>query len=240
MKGKQIYYNDVFYSNAYVKVAFRGTKNADLSNKSCILLISVGKKYHEAERLEETIQLINRSGFSSCMIAVNDTLQRHNFIDMSDEDAYDYALRLGDEWLTRNMKYIHKLKAKTTIVRWQESLQHPLYEAYYQKLLIAYRDNPVYKNAIDSTANAFINRQPNSENADIMFRKAIEYLLEECPIIMPLWALDQYDYIIYPKPMTSAMSTTRDLFVDENHQQFVNWLSLKIQLKVIENNANVM
>ncbi|CDG87389.1 hypothetical protein [Xenorhabdus bovienii] len=47
----------------------------DYRNKTALLLISVGKAYHEGFKLAATIDKINQSGFGRCIIVVADTLQ---------------------------------------------------------------------------------------------------------------------------------------------------------------------
>ncbi|WP_139216971.1 hypothetical protein [Xenorhabdus mauleonii] len=57
------------------------------------------------------------------------------------------------------------------------------------------------------------------------------YILAECPIRMSTWEDDGIDFIIYAKLMTALMSKTREVFVEESHNECANWLSLKFKSK---------
>lgn len=216
-----------------VKASFQNHNHDYIyQNKKCILLVSVGQPYHEAEKLLATIQLINRSEFSQCTIAIADTLQRHNFPDKSAEEAYRYSLLTGDEWLKRNDEAISQLKPAVEILRWDAVLKDPHYPSLKQQIEFSYQTNSIYRNAIEETIGLFLNRvKKRNEAVDLesLGNHCREYLLEECPIIMPLWAAQGYDFIIYPKPLTTAMAATRELFVTPYYADKTKWLSLKFK-----------
>ena len=76
-----------------IKCSFLSCEIADRKkfiNSSCILPVSVGKKFHEAEKFEATLQLINRT-FKHCSIMIDDTIQRYT-LSLSD-DSNDDVLR---------------------------------------------------------------------------------------------------------------------------------------------------
>jgi tRNA-dependent cyclodipeptide synthase len=216
-----------------VRVTFETTEPAlVVADKTCVLLVSVGQKYHEDGRLAGTIELINKSNFKSVVIAVADTLQRHNLPSMSSQEAYEYSLKTGDEWLIRNAVTINKLQTDTKILRWDTALNNKYYVDIKEKIEKEYANNPVYKNAVNTTILTFTDRmKKRDENIDfnLSFTNCLKYLIEECPIIMPLWAAQGYDFIIYPKPMTSAMSMTREIFVKNIYPNKAAWLSLKFK-----------
>ena len=90
----------------------------------CLLTISVGQETHECERFSSTLDLIGRS-FSSCTIALHDSLQRHTIAldEEGDADCFHMrALSLGDIWLQRNQRYIKALRIPVTIIRWDQWL----------------------------------------------------------------------------------------------------------------------
>ncbi|OGT35895.1 MAG: hypothetical protein A3F11_03865 [Gammaproteobacteria bacterium RIFCSPHIGHO2_12_FULL_37_14] len=220
-------------NNNNFEIKFDGNKKTiHTENKKCVLLISVGQKYHESARLSATIDLINKSNFSSCTISVADTLQRHNIQDKSPEKAYITSLQLGDEWLARNEKHINKLKSAVTILRWDETLNDTDYPLFKKKIENEYVGNKFYRDAVDSTINTFLDRLKKRSlhiDLEMVFANCLKYLLEECPIIMPLWASQGYDYIIYPKVMTTAMAATYELFVKPSYQDKANWLALNFK-----------
>jgi hypothetical protein len=219
-------------SSPYFTKAKFDNENAELKNKSCILLVSTGQKYHEGERLAATVDLINKSHFSSCVIAVADTLQRHNFHTMPTTIAYQHGLQTGDEWIARNADVINTLIPKTKILRWDTALQNIHYAGIKEKLDREYVENPAYRDAINDTIAIFTDRvkkRDTESNIDNITANCLTYLLEECPIIMPLWALEGYDFIIYPKPMTKAMAMTREIFVEQEYPNKAQWLALKFK-----------
>lgn len=203
---------------------FAGTK--------AILLVSVGQRYHEGDKLAATVDLINRSGISHVTVAVADTLQRTNFPDLSEEAAYDHALEQGDEWLSRNGEILGRLQPGHDILRWDEVLADGDYRGLRKLVEDEYHTNDEYRQAVDATIGKFLERlsaRDGSAELEKAFKNCLSYLIEECPIIMPLWASQGYDFVIYPQPMTSAMAKTREIFVHPEHPDKCVWLSLKFK-----------
>jgi tRNA-dependent cyclodipeptide synthase len=218
--------------NKKVKVSFRSDSDMALENKRCVLLVSVGQKYHNDEKLEATINLINKSKFSSCLIGLADTLQRHNYPEKDDSEAYEYAHSMGTQWLEKHKNILEKLEPETNVMRWDDALKCDEYKNLKLRLKSEYDNNESFKNAYHNTINNFLDRfkkrDPNISVKKI-FDSCLTYLIEECPIIMPLWASQGYDYVIYPKPMTEAMSMTYQTFVKSQYTGKGNWLSLKFK-----------
>lgn len=223
----------------FLKASFVSEKSLPTENKKCILLISVGQRYHEDDKLAATIDLINKSKFSSCLIAIADTLQRHNYLDKSLDEAYQTSLLMGDEWINRNINIINRLNPKVEILRWDDALQNEQYAFFKQKIEKEYQVNNSYQNAIHTTISSFTDRVKHRDpyaNIDLIFSNCLKYLIEECPIIMPLWASQGYDFVIYPKPMTKAMAMTHELFVKPIYHNKGDWLSLKFKKLAIAMN----
>ncbi|GAA5108657.1 tRNA-dependent cyclodipeptide synthase [Nocardia iowensis] len=200
--------------------------------RSTVLLVSVGADYHEGEKLAATIDLINRSNFGRCAIAVADTLQRHNLSGGTDIDRHARARIAGDEWITRNIGYLNQIDCPTNILRWDFALSHPRYGDLYDAVEQAYETDDRYRNAVDSTIDRFIERRLTREpdvDQDMVRKSCRAYLLEECPIIMPLWAHEGFDYVIYPQRISAAMGRTRELFVEPEHPDRVAWLPLRFK-----------
>lgn len=217
------------YTKAYFKKDY---DNLNTENKTCILLISVGQRYHEGEKLSSTISLINQSRFANCHIVVADTLQRHNA-----DSNYNLALESGSDWIERNMPIINQLQMKHKIIRWDECLSADGYDTYKHMVEKEYHQNSVYNDAVNNTISYFLERNkannPNF-NEEKEFDSCLTYLLEECPIIMPMWARDGYDFIIYPKQQTDAMNTTYKLFVEDKYPEKAKWLALRFKDKFLK------
>ncbi|MDR3478597.1 MAG: tRNA-dependent cyclodipeptide synthase [Gammaproteobacteria bacterium] len=201
----------------------------DTENKKAIFLISIGQSYHESKYLSATINLINKANFNSCTIALADVLQRHNYSLTHPQDvALQIAIENGHTWRDRNSNILNMLNTKNEIVSWDTWLKHPLYPSFRKEIDDTYYTNPCYKNAVNNTADIFLSRFSKREsNIKQNFDQSLclEYIKEECAIIMPLWAHLDYDFIIYPKPMTSAMENTHEIFLKEKPHQ-MHWLSL--------------
>ncbi|MEH6372917.1 tRNA-dependent cyclodipeptide synthase [Streptomyces sp. KLMMK] len=207
-------------------------KSLPLAGKRAVLLVSVGQRYHEGDKLRATVELIQRSEFQQLTIAVADTLQRTNYLGFSRQDAYDRALRAGDEWLQRNEETLAGLSAISDVLRWDEALRDPVYPQFRKHIEDAYEHDPHYQQALLRTIGKFLDRlTARDPEADIAAasRNCLSYLIEECPVIMPTWAHRGYDYVIYPQPMTVAMAETRRLFVEDAYPGKAEWLSLKFK-----------
>ena len=197
----------------------------DYAGRSTILLVSVGAEYHEGEKFGATVDLLNRSEFGHVTVAVADTLQRHN-LEVPSARAYDRSRRLGDQWVARNRPLLDLLTAETDILRWDDALVDPRYPRALSDVRAAYTSNTRYRQAIDSTIDRFVARR-DGEAGDIddVRHRCLTYLLEEVPIIQPLWAAQGYDFVVYPQHISAAMQATRDLFVEEG----AAWLPLRFK-----------
>jgi hypothetical protein len=209
----------------------------DLAGRTGILLVSVGQDYHEGDRLGATLDLVDRSGLRSLTIMLADTLQRYNGpADLPAVEAHRLALEKGDHWLERNDGPIRKLKVPVTLIRWDECLNDPRFPALHQAVIGAYETNAAYRQCIDATVYRFMERCARREGSgtpEQAFANCRRYLLEECPIIMPMWAQQGYDFIIYPLPMTQGMNATYDLFVRTRFPGKVQWLFLAFKRKCV-------
>jgi hypothetical protein len=209
--------------------------------KTALLLISVGKDYHEGDKLSATVDKINASGFGRCVIGVADTLQRHNYDAGSAHDNYQRSLDRGDGWVAQNAQTLSKLSMPYDIVRWDDLLRREDYLRYYHLIANEYYSNHEYRSAINDTIEVFAERnglvRGTREHEDAFYR-SLFYILEECPIIMPMWAEDGIDFILYPKQMTAAMSKTREIFVQRNDDDRANWLSIKFKKKSVVQNED--
>lgn len=217
---------DVPVGSASHKAAFdlKGLRY-DYTGRSTILLVSVGADYHEGEKFGATVDLLNRSGFGRVTVAVADTLQRHNL----DEDpgrAYQLSRRRGDQWIARNRPLLDLLDADVDILRWDAALSDPSYPRALERVRAAYASDVGYAAAIDSTIDRFVARRGQDLADEERIREGCRtYLLEEVPIIQPLWAAQGYDFVVYPQQISTAMQATREKFVEHG----AAWLPLRFK-----------
>ena len=220
-----------------VKVTFRCDEQSKqkMLNSDCIIHISVGQEYHEGEKFLSTMDLINKT-FKSCTIMLCDTLQRHSLRmkhpELSEDEIYNKALALGDEWLKRNSGAYKHLSIDSKIMRWDEWLNHPDYAKYRKQIDELYNTNIDYKNKIHSTINKFLERQGLS-NDEMSFKLCEAYILEECPILVPLWAQTGCQFIIYPRFRTDAMSATYQYFVGNAEQNILQEVAWKVNKRTV-------
>lgn len=210
----------------------KGGEEHHFTGKRCVLAISVGQDYHEDQRLYSAIHLLNESGFSHCKVVVADTLQRHNVDAQSTAEALALSQQEGQKWLERNAAALAALKMDVQITRWIDELSDPKYSEWRRKVENTLNDSSQLQGAINNTIEVFIERlKLRNPDADIeaAAAKYREYIIEEIPIIMPLWAEQGYDYVIYPQKMTDAMAASRDHFVEPFMPDRVRWLPLKFK-----------
>ncbi len=194
------------------KASFVKLRSADLesSNKVALLSISVGQKPHEGSKFAATLALINET-FDSCVIAVNDTLQRHTLSALSKtspESLSAVALLEGDQWIDRNMPLIKKIMTKECrIKRWDDWLHHDSYKNYRVQINQLYNADNTFKEIIDFLADDFAHRLID-RGYDVELHSSIakskEYLLEECAA-MCIWYDEGYAFDIYPSIRNKAI-----------------------------------
>ncbi len=220
-----------------VKVTFRcdPQDKKSMKNSDCIYHVSVGQAYHEGEKLIATMDLINET-FRSCTIMLCDTLQRHTlsikYPNLSDAELYAKSLSLGDEWLTRNSAAYQHLSIDSKIMRWDEWLYHPDYSQYRAQIDELYHSDIDYKNKIHETIYKFLKRH-NLLGSEKAFKLCETYILEECPILVPLWAQTGCQFIIYPRFRTVAMSATYEHFIGNTGQGLLREVALKFNKRVV-------
>ncbi|MGD9108289.1 MAG: hypothetical protein PVI75_03870 [Gammaproteobacteria bacterium] len=220
-----------------VKVTFRCDEQnkQKMLNSNCIIHISVGQEYHEGEKFIATMDLINRT-FKSCTIMLCDTLQRHSlrikYPELSDDELYNKALALGDEWLKRNSCAYKYLSIDSKIMRWDEWLNHDEYTKYRKQIDELYKNDAEYRNKIHATINKFLERQ-GLLNDKMSFKLCETYILEECPILVPLWAQTGCEFIIYPRFRTAAMLATYQYFVGNTERNILQEVALKFNKRTV-------
>lgn len=221
VKNNYIYYEKTGFDRYKVKLKNNFlSSDTNLTDKSLVLLISVGQQYHEGLKFISTIDKLNRAKISFCNIMVADTLQRHN-----PGNTHISTKNMGEEWLKRNMEYIKGLNCPYKISRWDDLLSHPIYKKHHRNLTDLYSQGLI-KQAFNDTALKFISRNPSASLAN-----CISYLFEECPIIMNMSALEGYDYIAYPQRISNAMKSVYDYFIKDYVKGKCQWLQIQFKRK---------
>lgn len=189
-------------------------------HSQCLLTISVGQEVHEHEKFEATVELVNNS-FHSCIMMIDDSLQRHTMVlDRKEtaEEFHEFAVEEGNRWLIRNEKYYSKLDNLYQIIRWDKWLNHPQYLSKQTQIRKLMEHDLNYKEIVESSIHEFLRRYCSRliTQADFDQRRAyqlcLDYLIEECTA-MSLWPELNCQFEVYPSKRNWAM--------DETHKRFV-------------------
>jgi tRNA-dependent cyclodipeptide synthase len=237
-------------SSDILKASFRHNpkRHKQIYPKSrCLLLISVGQQYHEGEHLESIIECINRHQFQFCHIAVGDFIQRYTLqilYGISESEAEKRAVFDGEEWLRRNQKIYEKLSMPYQIHRWTEWLMHPNFLDYFYQIKSELKESDSFRCEFQKSIEEFLARaQRMFPDKDIFTLKnkslCLEYLAEECSIIMPLWASKfDFDFIVYPGRKLDAMEATYQKWVLP-YSDKLYWLPLRFKRLIVEQELKV-
>lgn len=202
----------------------------------CLLTISVGQEVHEREHFEATIELVNAS-FDSCIMLIDDSLQRHTMALESEKDAdsfYQSSIEAGDQWLERNTMYYGKLAILDNIVRWDRWLLHPHFQAQKTKLKALMAADESYHGAFINIVEEFLTRYYRriKEKADFHLERArqlcLTYLIEECTALC-LWPELSCQFEVYPSRRNLAMAETHKRFVLLKHPDLLHAVAIKFK-----------
>lgn len=215
----------------------------NFKTSSCSVTISMGQKKQEGIRLGATIKEINKH-FKTCSIMVCDSLQRHNLIADSTESIdilHQRANTLGDNWLQANKKYFELFTIPHKIIRWDYWLCHKYYLEKKHLINLAFSSDIEFKEAFFVAATAYVNRLikndyiQNTCNNDIMIHGAIEYLKEECSVML-LWGDEGYNFEIYPSKRNAAMAATYTHFIKPQSPNILKPIFLEFRTRKISSN----
>ncbi len=206
-----------------IKAVFRNiadSTHAQFKNSRCLLTISVGQATHEGEMFEATMELINAS-FDSCILLIDDTLQRHTMALNKPEEADYYnniALQEGELWLARNKKYYSSLTIPIKIMRWDFWLNHPKFNAKRNEIIQLTENDLAYKSTFVHSIEAFLKkyceRLVDTTHFDIekARRLSFDFVVEECTALS-LWPELFCHYEVYPNRHNKAIEESRKRFV---------------------------
>ncbi|MBN2689243.1 MAG: tRNA-dependent cyclodipeptide synthase [Gammaproteobacteria bacterium] len=220
-----------------MKASFYGFNGFDKSifrHGKMVLLISVGQPYHEGDRLAATVHLLSKY-FSNCEVVLADTLQRHTYMARNNGIDVDAAKRIayesGTKWISDNLDILNSFVFPFTISRWDSWLERKEFVGQKDVVRKLYCLNDNYQKCIDSTISKFVERNSRYVHSDEDLKRfcdnSLNYLIEECAVIMPMWAGQGVNWIVYPKENTEAMAATRDLFVTD--PSLVRWVPIRFK-----------
>lgn len=219
-----------------VGFVYHGADIKDLNDSTVILMISVGQYYHEGEKFEKTVLKLGQR-CKNCVVMVNDTLQKYT-LNIDNEHSLDYlyqvALKNGSLWIQRNASALNKMGIPYQIIRWDDWLKDKNYNWAKAQVDSLYQNSAHFRQAVQQTAESFIlrfikNHPEKKINLSRAFDLCRYYILEDCAVILPLWAKKGYKYVLYPNQRTPAMQVAYDLLVPNN---LLHQITLKFKRKL--------
>ena len=224
--------------NRITKASLRGNPSDErkaFPQSTCLMPISVGQSIHEGKKFEAVIKLIN-SSFKHCTILVDDSVQRHTMgitNDLDHESLYNMANAEGDSWLSRNQSAYTQLTIPYDIMRWDDWLHSQNFSSSHEVVKRQYRENALYKAAIDANIDEFLSRYLKNcqqEHIDMQraFNLCLDYLLEECAV-MCLWTEGAYNFEVYPSGRNQAMAATYDQLIKPKMTNYLRPVSIRFK-----------
>ncbi|HXH54866.1 MAG TPA: hypothetical protein VNK03_03880 [Gammaproteobacteria bacterium] len=200
----------------------------------CLLTISVGQEAHEGDKFGATIDLVN-TAFASCILLVDDSLQRHSMALNKAEGAdffHPASIAAGDNWLTRNKPYYQKLENLEQIIRWDRWLKHPLYLEKHAHIKTLHAKDKDYQQSFTETITTFLKRNHHLNTRDFddenARRLCLDYLIEECAALC-LWPEANAHFEVYPSKRNLAMTQTHERFVLPQYPQLLHPVAIKFK-----------
>lgn len=218
------------------KAILKGSTVSDkikFKQSNCLMTISVGQQSHEDERFAATIDLIDTS-FKSCVISIDDSLQRHTMALHHKENAdalYNISLKEGDLWLERNKKYLNKLSIPTKLIRWDHWLQHKDFLTQQDKIKTLLKEDAEYRNTFTTSVDTFLGkytrRFANTNSFDIERARnlSFNFVLEECAALT-LWPELLCHFEVYPNGHNPAIEATKKRLVYPNHPDLLRSVTI--------------
>lgn len=212
---------------------------AEFKNSRCVVIISVGNEAHEGDRFIATLQRVNRH-FKECDIAVNDSLQRNTMqiTDLNSEsEVHQKANQAGADWIKRNEHAFSQLTIPYSIFRWDEYITQPDFQNSKTIVENAYETDDAFKLAMHSSINQYITRNQKKIGDKLVdekrvFKLCFKYLIEECAVIMLMWAEKNYNFIIYSSNMIDVMQAAHKKFVEPTSPHLLRWVRIKLKTKL--------
>lgn len=208
-------------------------KRKEFNVSEVALLISVGQPYHENEALWATMNFVNKS-FKKCHVMVNDSLQRHTIMlnecgNITLEEAYKKSMQNGRKWIKINSQFLDILTIPHEIHYWNSWLNRDDYIIHKNKVDGLYSNDPEFKKNMDISIQEFIGRNQNKAEKiglDKAYDLCLEYLLEECAVIMGIWQSCKYNFILYPGKIIPILKYTHSSSVSND---ILYWLHVKFR-----------
>ncbi len=230
-----------FLLSPKLKAAFRHASNISdslyLKSIAVLLVSPLQNYYNNQEKFTALIDLINHKNFKEIWIVIGDTNNQHNLMANGKTQAAAFAIAKaqGDQWVHKYSGYLNQVTVPYKLSRWLEWRSKPEYIEYRAVLNEYYANHPQFRFGFLETAHEFLSRQDREQHIPKALKQrylscSLEYLKEECSIIMPMWAALGVNFIIYPTEISAALQKSHEAFVKPNYQDVrTHWLSLRFK-----------
>ncbi|MAZ00245.1 MAG: hypothetical protein CMH32_06905 [Micavibrio sp.] len=156
--------------------------------------ISVGMSYHEEDKFLAQMMWA-QFRFKKVIIAVNDTLQRFNFMasmNITEEKASKMCAYAGEQWIERNQAALSKIP-NIEIVRWEEWKKDVNYKIVLNAVSDMYLSDANFAAAVNTSIENYLNNKDRNHNN---FELCKHYMFEEVAIFTLMYnketAIDVY------------------------------------------------
>lgn len=151
------------------------------------LMVSVGKEYHEGNKLRAVVDWINRNHeIEEVQVSVNDYLQRHNLVAFGteDEQAGHIARVQGTAWIERNEEILSGVSASLSFTRWEEWFGGGEYQEAHRALLSLAREDAAFEEIVNADASSLAERRAKRGEhvPPRLIECSREYVLEELAV----------------------------------------------------------
>lgn len=209
-------------------------------SKTLIIGISVGDEKQEGSYFSALMETINKlakeANVQTCLIAVCDSLQRHNYMidgTTTEETALTKSILVGNQWVEKNMQSLTQLQIIFKVIRWEEWRNNKKFKLAISDIKKLYEEDSFFKEAVEKSIRSFTSRfktrykklENNSDiDEDALYQCCRNYLLEECAIIMNFWPMQEdqnQKFILYPGKMTAALECAYEKLITQKN--FFSW-----------------
>jgi hypothetical protein len=144
------------------------------------------------------------------------------------------ALRNGEEWIERNIKYIENMTIPYRLLRWDTYINSDAFAEQLDLIEKLYNSDKEYHDKININIKSFLDRY--NKHTDVLqqdkysraYALCLDYLKEECAG-MCLWINDHYNYEVYPHGRNQAMSITYKKLIKPNHPNLLKSVSIRFK-----------
>ncbi len=146
-----------------VKAIFPRTEGLDLSHHACLIMISLGQRYHDLEAFRDSLKLLAPKNYGKYVFIIADDLQNYTkrMIDhtLSEAQAHTEAQAEGALWIERARPVVEEelVGKQYQILTWVECLSSPFYGPAFTESQARYSSDSSFHQSIETVVEKFLN-----------------------------------------------------------------------------------